>query len=105
MPEFKVKGYMSSGLLDASAAVKAAAGTLGGIICIHDGTNDPTITLDDDPDSADGTRLFYFKEDVSAGIAADGLYQHFFRLPDVPFSLGCYLTLTGTNAKAIVYYR
>lgn len=57
----------STGAKAADFACKASAGTLMGVIMTPDGVNDFTITIYDDPDSADGNVLF------KTTIAGDGL--------------------------------
>lgn len=96
-----VIGYLdTSGLQDSDGAIKASAGHLGGIKVFSDGTNDVTVILYDDPDSAEGTVLA--KVVVAGG---DNQGGEFYPLP-VPFSLGCYADgdTTGTFGY-IVYYR
>ena len=108
MPQLiKLQGFQSSDKKTSSAAIRARAGVLGGILVINDGINDPTITLHDNATAASGTELFEYFEDVSVSFGAGGpaQKQHLFRLPDVVFANGCYLTLTGTGAAAIVFTR
>lgn len=107
MSSVKIKGYMSSGLQTSSAAIKASAGVLGAILVVNDGSHDPTIILYDNATAASGTELFRYFEDVSVSFGAGGpaQKQHLFVLPDVAFANGCYLSLSGDGANAIVFYR
>jgi len=76
MPQLvKLQGYISKGAQTVgSAAVKASAGQLGGF-CLYDATEDATLTLYDDPDSADGTILLKVGTDQSAGVFISSTYQ------------------------------
>ena len=97
----QLQGYKSSGEQTVgTVAIKASAGMLGGF-SLYDASEDASIILYDDPDSADGTVLLRVGIDFDTG--------HFSMTETFPapimFSLGCTLVLAGTNAKACIYYR
>ena len=102
MPQLiQLQGYISKGALTVgSNAVKASAGQLGGY-CVYDATEDATLTLYDDPDSANGTVLLKVATDQSAGVFS---ITDVFPAP-INFALGCYCVLAGTNASCYIYYR
>lgn len=89
----------SSGEQTSDAAIVAQESFLVGILIITDGTNDATVVLYDDPDSADGTKLW---EAVVTG--SDNYGGGLFPYP-IRASTGIYADLTGTGASVIVYYR
>lgn len=99
--QVKLQGYLSKGAQTVgSSAVKASKGQLGGF-CLYDVTEDATLTLYDDPDSANGTILLKVGTDQSAGVFSMVVV---FPAP-IEFSLGCYSVLAGTNASCYIYYR
>lgn len=89
----------SSGEKTSDTAVVAQECFLIGVLVITDGTNDATVILYDDPDSADGTKLW---EIVVTG--SDNYGGGLFPYP-IRASTGIYADLTGTGASVIVYYR
>lgn len=92
--------YKSSGEISSSAAVKASSGWVGGIIILTDGTNDATVILYDDPDSANGTKLFEAK--IAGG---DNYGGAMFPLP-LEFTTGCWAEISGSGSPScIVIYR
>lgn len=102
MPQLiQLQGFISKGAQTVgSSAVKASAGQLGGF-CLYDATQDATLTLYDDPDSASGTVLLKVGNDQSAGVFS---ITEVFPTP-INFATGCYSVLTGTNASCYIYYR
>jgi len=90
--------WLSSGEKNTDAVIKASGGQLHGIIIKTDGTNDVTAQLYDDPDSASTPITPAIK--VAGGDNYGGIMGI-----DVTCSNGIYLTLSGDNSVAIVYYR
>lgn len=82
--------------LNASGVVKASGGALVGFQ-ITGGADAATMTLYDDPDSADGVILG--KLSVAAGVSDDFC-------PCLPyvFAQGCYAAITGTTPEVIVVF-
>ncbi len=105
--KIRQQGYQPSGVISASAAVKGAAGVVGGVLVINDGANDPTIKIFDNANAGSGTEIFRYLEDVSVSFGAGGpaQKQHIFLLPDIQCVNGIYITLSGTGAAAVVYYK
>jgi len=89
----------TSDLQTGDAAVKASAGWLGGFLIITDGTNDGTLILYDDPDSADGTVLA--KWVVAGGDNCGGVMFPF----PVEATTGIYGDISGIGANWIAYYQ
>ncbi len=89
----------SFGLQSSDQAVKASAGWLGGFLVFTDGTNDATLILYDDPDSADGTVLG--KWIVAGGDNNGGVMYPF----PVEATTGIYGDISGTGANWIAYYK
>lgn len=102
MPQLvKLQGYISKGAQTiGGAAVKASKGQLGGY-CLYDATQDATLTLYDDPDSANGTVLLKVMTDFSSGIFS---ITDVFPAP-IDFATGCWSVVAGTDATAYIYYR
>lgn len=94
------KGYKSSGIKTADAAIKTSKGELGGFM-LFDANEDITLILYDDPDSADGTVLAKFLLDID--VAGQSVFIGF---PEpIHFLTGCWAALTGANGSYEVYYR
>jgi len=91
--------YKSSGLQTSDVAIKATDGYLGAVLIITNGTDDVTLILYDDPDSAHGTVLWRAK--VAGGDNYGGVV---FYLP-IRFGTGCWADIEGTSPNYIVYYR
>jgi len=100
MSEVRIEGWLSSGEQAASVAIKTSAGRLHGILIETDGTDDVTAQLWDDTDAAEGTSLT-----PAIKVAGGDNYGGVLGL-NVPFAVGCYLTLAGSGTEnAIVYYK
>lgn len=78
-----------------SKVVKATSGQLVGVV-LSPGTAAATLTLQDDPDSADGTVL------VKLVAVANGTSTQFTPCIPYSFSNGCYATISGSGANATV---
>jgi len=91
---------ISSGLKEADAAIMATPGYFFGVLLRTDGTNEATIALYDDPDSADGTVLAAF------GVPGADLARYWEAPCGTPIwcSHGIWADVTGTDAKYYVYY-
>lgn len=73
-----------------------------GVLLISNGTNDPSVILYDDPDSAHGTVLAELGFDVDVlGKDADP----FFPTKPIRCENGIWVVVSGTGATAIVYYE
>lgn len=96
------RGFKSSDRLTADTAVKAAAGTLGGVILLGDGTNAATVRIYDNASAASGTSL---AELVVAASTTNRTETWMAPGGGVPASAGIYADLTGTGAVVYVYYR
>ena len=90
----------ASGEKTASVAIAGQAGKLHGVNINTDGTNDATVILYDDPDSADSKKLW---EQVVKG--ADFTGGFLLSLPGgIPYNTGLYVSIAGTGASANVYF-
>ena len=91
----------SSGDLGVSAAsIKDGKAVLTGVSLTCDGTTDSTVTIFDNASAASGTLVYNIRLDASV----DGVHR-FDCLPDVYCKNGMFVTVTGTSAVAIVYYK
>jgi len=87
----------SSGILNADTAIKASTGILIDVLVYTDGTNNATVTIYDDPNSADGTVLAKVVVKGSdlmggeVGILANA-------------GAGIYMDISGTGATALIRY-
>ena len=63
------------------------------------GSDDASLILNDDPDSADGTELVKIEADYSV----DESTRHYTFVPGISASNGVYATISGTDAYAKVY--
>lgn len=89
-----------SDLKDASAVVKASAGTLWGIEVTTDGTNTATVTVYDSATATTVGKTVLSYVLVAGAARFDGHdWSH-----GVACSQGLYVTLSGTGAKFILYY-
>jgi hypothetical protein len=89
--------YKSSGL-QSSVIIKTGAGQFGGVLIITNGSVDASVIIYDAL-SATGTELF------KGTVAAASNFGSFFTSFPVKVKTGIYIAVTGTGAKAIVYYR
>lgn len=94
-----IKGYLSSGKKTSSATIKTGKGWWGGVLIQTDGTNDATITIYDN--TADSGTILY-----QAIVPAANRYGGVGPLAaPIRFNTGCRLTVAGTGASGIVWYR
>ncbi len=89
----------STGLEDSDGAIKGSAGWLGGFLIVTNGTDNATLIIYNDVDSADGTALAKW---VVAGGDLDGGVM--FPFP-VEATVGMYADIEGTGANYWVYYK
>lgn len=87
----------STGLLSASGVIKASFGILIDVLVYTDGTNNATVTIYDDPDSANGTELA--KVVVKGSDLMGGEVSIL-----TGAALGMYISISGTGAQALVRY-
>ena len=93
-----VKVCKSSGL-QGTGIILAKPGYLIGVTLIA-GTDDASVVLQDDADSAEGNELAKLVLDIDL----DGLTRSEFPCVPTFCEYGIYATVTGTNAKCIVKY-
>lgn len=87
----------STGLLDASAVIKAAEGVLVDVLVYTDGTNNATVIVYDDVDSANGTvlaKVVVKGSDLMGGEVSIMVDAH----------AGMYMAISGTGATALIRY-
>lgn len=89
---------VSSGLLNADAAIKAAPGIIEGIMVYTDGTNNATLTVYDNASAATGDVAM--KMVVKGADLIGGLVDL-----SVETTNGIYADISGTGATYIVYYK
>jgi len=94
-----IQSYGSSGEKSENTAIKTSSGFLGGVLVLTDGTNDATVKLYDNASAASGVVLW-----EAVVPATDRAFPNMFPFP-ITFNNGLYLSISGTGAKAIVYYR
>ena len=89
----------SSGLQGASAAIFVGHCRLVGVSLVGDTSKEPTLTLYDDPDSADGTELAFL-------MVSDECHFASIMFPGngVECANGIYAALSATEGDYIVYY-
>jgi len=91
----------STGDLGVSAAVAVTGkAILTGVSLTCDGVTDSTITIFDNASAASGTLLYNIRLDASV----DGVHR-MDQLPEIYAKNGLFVTVTGTSAVAIVYYK
>ena len=91
---------VSSGDLGVSAAhITKNNAILTGVSLTCDGTTDSTITIYDNS-AASGTLVYNIRLDASV----DGVHRMDL-LPSIQCKNGLFVTVTGTSAVAIVYYK
>lgn len=84
----------SSGLKEATGAIKSSAGYLWGLTVISDGINTATAQVHN---ASGGTLL--------AQVTTKFFTDHRWFSPPIVANAGLYLTLSGSNADCIVYYE
>lgn len=87
----------STGLLSSSGVVKASFGILIDVLVYTDGANNATVTIYNDPDSADGKELA--KVVVKGSDLMGGEVSIL-----TEAALGMYISISGTGAQALVRY-
>jgi len=95
----RIDTYKSSGEITSSKLIKAGAGFLGGVIIATDKTNDAAVTLYDNT-SASGTKLT-----PTIDVPGSDHYGGMMFSGPIEFSNGCYISVSGTGASCVVYYR
>ena len=91
----------SSGDLGVSAAsIRATKAILTGVSLTCDATTDSTVTIYDNASAASGTLVYNCRLDASV----DGVHNIDI-LPDIYCKNGLFVTVTGTSAVAIVYFK
>lgn len=89
---------ISSGQISANTAVAVGKNRLNALSVTGDGTNAGTVTVYDNATSATGKIL-------AQGLTRPSdVQQHIIFTFPVVAENGLYVTVTGTNCKAIVYY-
>ena len=91
------KSCLSSGVKSSSGAIITGSGTLCGVQALTDGTNNATCVVYDNKSAASGNVV---GKGISLGAALSGGSA----LPTT-FGTGLYLSVSGTNANCIVYFR
>lgn len=90
--------WVSSGILNSSAAVLAGEGRVKSVVVLTDGTNAGTVIIYDNPTAASGTVLAKF---VTAGADLTGGAVNL----NILARTGIYASISGTGCTAIVHYQ
>ena len=96
---FSAEQCYSSGTKTSSAAIATRAGTFCGIAIFTNGSANAVVSVYDNATAGSGTLLF-----GPATVAAASNFGGIMGL-SVPTTNGIYVTLSGTGASFIVYYR
>lgn len=100
-----MKNCLSSGSKTASAAIKAGAGFLHGIMIANDGTNAITLNIYDNDDAASGTKLI--PETIITASATDRFKQITFNNPVIAID-GIYVSVSvagGGSCAYVAYFK
>jgi len=93
-----MEACLSSGLKIASALIKSGRCEFLGVLIITDGTNPATVTVQDGL-TATGTELF------KGVVAGANNFDNFVAGLPIKAKVGIYVTVSGTGASYIAYYR